>query len=174
MYCHHLSISFAQPALIFWTDGVFSPHLHIYKTSLVAQTVKRLLTMWETCVRSLGQEDPLGKEIETHSSTLLNRWAGKASVYNAGDPGSIPGSGRSPGEGNGNPLQYYCLKNPRDRGAWWATVPGVTKSWTRLSDFTFLSFPYIYNISTFYIFFIVFKSVFYFILLTCGHSPKIA
>ena len=43
---------------------------------------------------------------------------GKASVYNAGDPGSIPGSGRSPGEGNGNPLQYYCLENPMDRGAW--------------------------------------------------------
>ena len=43
---------------------------------------------------------------------------GKASVYNAGDRGSIPGSGRSPGEGNGNPLQYYCLENPMDRGAW--------------------------------------------------------
>ena len=43
---------------------------------------------------------------------------GKASVYNAGDLGSIPGSGRSPGEGNGNPLQYYCLENPKDRGAW--------------------------------------------------------
>ena len=43
---------------------------------------------------------------------------GKASVYNAGDPGSILGSGRSPGERNGNPLQYYCLENPTDRGAW--------------------------------------------------------
>ena len=43
---------------------------------------------------------------------------GKAFVYNAGDPGSIPGSGRSPGEGNGNPLQYYCLESPMDRGAW--------------------------------------------------------
>ena len=46
------------------------------------------------------------------------------------DPGSIPGSGRSPGEGNGNPLQYSCLKNPMDRGAWQATVHGFTKSWT--------------------------------------------
>ena len=45
---------------------------------------------------------------------------------NAGDVGSILGSGRSPGEGNGNPLQYSCLGNPMDRGAWWATVPGVT------------------------------------------------
>ena len=43
---------------------------------------------------------------------------GKASAYNAGDPGSIPGSGRSPGEGNGNPLQYSCLENPMDGGAW--------------------------------------------------------
>ena len=61
---------------------------------------------------------------------------GKASACSGGDPGSIPGLGRSPGEGNGNPLQYSCLKNSMDRGAWWATVHGVTKSWTRLSDFT--------------------------------------
>ena len=53
---------------------------------------------------------------------------GKASACNAGDPGSIPGSGRSLGEGNGNPLQYSCLENPMDRGAWWATVHGVAES----------------------------------------------
>ena len=46
---------------------------------------------------------------------------------NAGEVGSIPGSGRSPGEGNGNPLQYSCLENPRDRGAWQATVHGVAE-----------------------------------------------
>ena len=61
----------------------------------------------------------------------------KASACNVGDLGLIPGSGRSPGEGNGNPLQYSCLENPMDGGAWWATVHGVAKSWTRLSDFTF-------------------------------------
>ena len=61
----------------------------------------------------------------------------KAPVCNAGDLGSIPGSGRFPGEGNGNPLQYSCLENPMDRGTWWATVHGVAKSWTQLSDFTF-------------------------------------
>ena len=55
---------------------------------------------------------------------------GKASAYDAGDPGSIPGWGRSPGEGNGNPLQYSCLENPMDGGAWWATVHGVAKSRT--------------------------------------------
>ena len=53
----------------------------------------------------------------------------KASACNAGDLGSIPGSGRSPGEGNGNPLQYSCLENPMDRGVCWATVPGGRKSW---------------------------------------------
>ena len=59
------------------------------------------------------------------------------SAYNEGDLGSIPESGRSPGEGNGNPLQYSCLENPMDEGAWEAAVHGATKSWTQLSDFTF-------------------------------------
>ena len=53
---------------------------------------------------------------------------------NAGDVGLIPGSGRSPGEGNDNPLQYSCLENSTDRGGWQATVHGAVKSWTRLSD----------------------------------------
>ena len=61
----------------------------------------------------------------------------KASACNAEDLGSIPGSGRSPGEGNGNPLRYLYLENPMDGGAWWAAVYGVAKSRTRLSDFTF-------------------------------------
>ena len=55
---------------------------------------------------------------------------GKASAYNAGDLGSIPGSGRSSGEGNDNPLQYSCLEGPMDKGSWWVTVHGVAKSWT--------------------------------------------
>ena len=54
----------------------------------------------------------------------------KASAWNVGDPGSIPGSGRSPGEGKSNPLQYFCLGNPIDGEAWWATVRGVAKSRT--------------------------------------------
>ena len=58
------------------------------------------------------------------------------SACNAGDLGSIPGSGRSPGEGNDNPLQYSCLENPMDGGAWGATIHGVAKSRTRLSNFT--------------------------------------
>ena len=61
----------------------------------------------------------------------------KCLAYNVGDLGLIPGLGRSSGEGNGNPLQYSCLENPMDRGALWATVQGVAKIRTRLSDFTF-------------------------------------
>ena len=59
---------------------------------------------------------------------------GKEPACNARDLGSNPGSGKSPGEVNGYPLKYSCLQNSMDRGAWWVTVPGVTKSQTRLSD----------------------------------------
>ena len=67
----------------------------------------------------------------------------KASACIAGDLGLNPGSGRSPGEGNGNPLQYSCLENPMDGGAWWAIVHRVAKSRTQLSDFTFTYMAYI-------------------------------
>ena len=72
--------------------------------------------------------------------SILKLWGfpgGSHSIESAcsvGDPGSIPGLGRSPGEGNDNPLQYSCPENPMDGGAWQATVHGVAKSWTRLSD----------------------------------------
>ena len=62
---------------------------------------------------------------------------GKESACSAGDLGSIPGSGRSPGEGNGNPLQYPCLENSTDRGSGWATAHGVAKSQTQLSNLLF-------------------------------------
>ena len=65
---------------------------------------------------------------------LPQRLSGKECTCNAGDPGSILGSERSPGEVNGYPLQYCCLENPMDRGAWWAKVLGVEKSWTWLSN----------------------------------------
>ena len=58
----------------------------------------------------------------------------KESACNVGDPGLIPVSGRSPGEGNGDPLQYSCLENSKDRGACQATVHGIIKSWTQLSN----------------------------------------
>ena len=61
----------------------------------------------------------------------------KESTYNAGDLASISGLGRRPGKGNGYPLQYTCLENSMDRGAWRAAIHGITKSWTQLSDFHF-------------------------------------
>ena len=78
---------------------------------------KRLIKLWYTYIRSSQ-----GALVVKHLPA------------NAGDAGSIPGSGRSPGEGNGNPLQYSCLENPMDRGAWRATVHGVSKSQIQLSD----------------------------------------
>ena len=58
----------------------------------------------------------------------------KNAPASAGDVGSMPGWGRSPGEGNGNSLQYSCLGNLVNRGAWWATVHGVSKNWTQLNN----------------------------------------
>ena len=67
-------------------------------------------------------------------SSLVAQMVKNLPALQAGDLGLIPGSGRSPGEGNGNPLLYSCLENPMDGGTWWATVHGVAKSWTQLSD----------------------------------------
>ena len=93
--------------------------------------------MWIIPCHSAAEHE--WKSINMFSGSSINDFPGgsdgKASACNAGDLGSIPGSGRSPGEGNGNPLQYYCLENPMDRGAWQAAVYGVAKSQTRLSDF---------------------------------------
>ena len=72
-----------------------------------------------------------------HLSGFPGGSVGKNPPANAGDSGSIPEWGRSPGEGNSNPLQDSCLENPMDGGAWWATVHGIAKSRTQLSDFTF-------------------------------------
>ena len=84
---------------------------------------------------SLGQSAEETKMTEVHPFNhcppgLPGGSDGKESACNEGDLGLIPGLGRFPGEGNGNPLQYSCLENPMDRGAWWATVHGVSKSQT--------------------------------------------
>ena len=80
------------------------------------------------------------KEIEENNrmgkTSLVAQRLKRESACNAGDLGLIPGLGRSPGKGNGNPLQYSCLENPMDGGVWWATVHVFAKSQTRLSDFT--------------------------------------
>ena len=72
--------------------------------------------------------------VRSENTTRCIGWLGKQSACNVGDPGSIPGLGRSPGGGDENPLQYSCLENSMDRGAWWATVHGIEESQTRLSD----------------------------------------
>ena len=103
-------------------------------------------------VWGVAQVPSLVGEIRSHN--FPGGSDGKASVYKAGDPGSIPGLERSPGEENDNPLQYSYLKNPMDRGAWWATVHGVAKSQTQLSDFTlFLWFKADLIVSLFYNFY---------------------
>ena len=71
----------------------------------------------------------LKKKIKEYVQMTQKRLSGKETTCPAEDIGLIPGSGRSPGEGNGNPLQYSCLVNPVDKRAWWATVHGVIKSW---------------------------------------------
>ena len=119
--------------------------------SLVAQWLRICLLVQETRVQSLIREDPMYCEkrnrfrysrlesIQTDTWNTGSRFTvflglgfpggsdSKESACNAGDPDSIPGSGRNPGEGNGYPLQYSCLENFIDRGAWRATVLGVTK-----------------------------------------------
>ena len=77
-------------------------------------------TQTHTHIHAMGFPGGSGKEYS----------AGKDSACSVGDLGSTPGLRRSPGEGNGNPLQYFFLENSMDRGAWWATVHGIAKSWT--------------------------------------------
>ena len=76
----------------------------------------------------------LGLKVVGDKSTGNFGSDGKDSTCNARDPGSIPGSGSSVGEGNGYPLQCSCLENSMNRGAWWATAHGIAKSQTRLND----------------------------------------
>ena len=73
-------------------------------------------------------------EFPWQSTSLLGGSDGKESACNAGDLGSIAGSERSSGEGNGNPLQYSCMEKSMDRAAWQTTVDGVAKSWTQLRN----------------------------------------
>ena len=100
-----------------WTQGSgqrWRLSYHMAEFSTAALTAKPKLLLESTTIWSGGSED-------------------KESACNVRDPGSILGSGRSPGEGNDNPLQCFCLENPMDREAWRAAVHGDAKSWTRLS-----------------------------------------
>ena len=96
--------------------------MHIH---LVAQLVKNLPVIQETLVRFLGQEDAgegIGYPLQYSWASLMAPLVKKKSTCSVGYLGLIPGLGRSPGKGNGNPLQCSCLEDSMDKGAWWATV----------------------------------------------------
>ena len=152
-------VSSAYLKLLILLPGILIPAWvnNVLLKLLVSNYFMHIANVWYITVRTVLWSECLCSP-KTHTEVLtppppppkvmvsgLNHlWMGfpggsevKASAHNAGDLGLIPGSGRSPGEGNGNPLQYSCLENPMDRGAWWAAVHGVAKSRTRLSGFTF-------------------------------------
>ena len=107
------------------------------KLSEKAQTTERLASSHCTWTFVSTSSSPYASSLCFPGGSVV-----KESTWSTGDSGLIPGSGRSPGVGNGNPLRYFGLKSPMDRGAWWATVHGVTKSQTWLSEWAHLSsFP---------------------------------
>ena len=95
----------------------------------------------------------------------------KVSAWNVGDPGSNPGLGRSPGEGNSTPLQHSCLENLMEGGAWWAIVHGVAKSRTRLSDFTSLQHHHLISSCVCGLGTTLFKPVFFFLFPKFNYFP---
>ena len=105
-------------------------HFSRSRASLIAQLVKNPPAMQETRFDSWSRKIHWRRDRLTIPVFLGFPCgsAGKESTCNTGDLGSIPGLGKSPGEGDGNPFQYSCLENPTDRGAWWAAVHGVTES----------------------------------------------
>ena len=109
----------------YWNIFPFNQDSHIRKViTLLFMIAKRKGTINVNNENSLNKGDEMGFPGASH---------GKEPTCNVGDPDSVPGLGRSPGEGNGNPLQYSCLENSMDRGAWQATVHRVAKSGTGLS-----------------------------------------
>ena len=106
---------------------------HIIRFSHLVKVIPE--SLFPNCVCWVSAKNsPELRSVLCSTSSLPGGSDGKESTLNAGDPGSILESGKSPGEGHGNPLAYSCLENSMDRGALWATVHGVAKSWTRLSD----------------------------------------
>ena len=101
-----------------------------------SQKIEKQPGRWEKLfanhVSNIGLISKIYKEFLEFSGSFPGSSVSKESACNAGDQGLILGLGRSPRDGNGNPLQYSCLENPVDRGAWWASVHGVAQSWTWL------------------------------------------
>ena len=132
-------LSLLSPVRLFATPGTVARQTPLSMDILQARRLE-----WDAMPSSRGFSPPKDRTCVSlaggfFTTSFPGGSDGKASACNAGDTGSIPGPGRSPGEGYGNPLQDACLENAMDRGAWLATVPGVAKSRTGLSDFTFFS-----------------------------------
>ena len=119
--CYSLLFLNKPILLIKWLFYCFSLYYKHHGSQLLHMYLMSLADPWEIYgILRASSKFPVAQMVE--------------SPCNAGDPGSIPGFGRSPGKGNGNPLQYSCLENPMDGGAWWVTVHGGAKSWTWLSN----------------------------------------
>ena len=138
------SIHFGTSAFLTIWMACFTPHHHHHPQKKEGKETGRRK---EERKGNKGREEKEDKEEEKNRErkrkggvVICQQWGfphrsvGKESACSAGDPGSIPGLGRSPGEGNGNPLHYPCLENPMERGAWWTAVHGVAKSQARLSN----------------------------------------
>ena len=126
VYCNHLPYSL--PTNIIIADFWISLSLLFMLKELSHFTVLSLLKSSDYLVKSLVK----GTMATGASQVALVVKNPPANAGDRRDAGSIPGSGRSPGGGQGNPLRYFCLENPTDRGDWWATVHRVAKSWTQL------------------------------------------
>ena len=120
----------ALPFVFLITFGWHGPYKNFnnFNKASVENENRWYLTSWRLSSQILLSIFPyLFLDIHTYIKGFPSGSDGKESAYNEGDLGPIPGLGRSPGEGNGNSLYYFCQKNPMDRGAWRATVHGVTK-----------------------------------------------
>ena len=125
LFCFLHCLFFALWSLIFFNHIIRFSHL----VKVIPESLFPICVFWASAKNS-----PELISVLYYTSSLLGGSDGKESTLNAGDLGSTLESGRSPGEGHGNPLQYSCLENSMDQGAWWAMVHGVAKSQTRLSD----------------------------------------
>ena len=132
----HVQCSSSSVLLISWAEsfmmGTASHHVMVIVNNAAMNIECMYLFKWWFTL-GIYPEVGLLDHMEVLQGFLVGS-DGKESACNAGDPSLIPGMGRSPGEGNGHPLQYSYLENSMDRGAWWATIHGVAKSWPWLSD----------------------------------------
>ena len=122
------------------------PFLPIQWSRIKTENTQKKFNLGEVVVFTLAKCNFFQWLQTSHRASLVAQTikAVKGSLQ-CGRPGSVPGSGRSPGQGNGTPLQYSCLENSTEGGAWWATAHRVAESRTRLSDFSFTLFCFLFS-----------------------------